>query len=177
MVLRCVQTESNERDKRHKITYRVNVKMWLHVMPFRVTGITWYTRCGSHHVASIASSLEVDIELSERHCVTLCRDKPISVGIPPTSMTARWHERCWNLPNGHWIRHGDQNNCCCVWIPQSCYNRTLSPPRDYLMNTDAALLSFSTFLGLPQLRAEMMVISAVVYCRKWQAPLPPDAAS
>ncbi len=51
--------------------------------------------------------------------------QPISVEFLPMSMTSQCHECCQHLMNGHWIRHGGQNNCYCVWIPQSSYSITL----------------------------------------------------
>ncbi len=77
----CVQTESDPRDKRCKIMYKVNVEMQLDATSFQVTRISRYTRWDSHNVASItlivfiSSSLRVEnIELFGLHCVTLCCD-------------------------------------------------------------------------------------------------------
>ncbi len=97
-------------------------------MSLQGTQISWHTRCKSRHVASIASiasSLEVEnIELFGQHHMTLCRIR---------QSVSRFSRRQWhsdsinfagNLTNRHRIRHGGQNNCWCVWIPQNSYNTT-----------------------------------------------------
>ncbi len=71
----CVQTESDEHDERHKITYKVNVKMRLEAMLLQVTQISRYMRCESCDVVFIASSRDVkNIELFRQRRVMLCHD-------------------------------------------------------------------------------------------------------
>ncbi len=99
-------------NKHHKITYKVNVKMRLDAISLQATLILGYARCELPDVASIAviaSSKLFNVENIElfRRCHWW------------------WHECCWTLTNGHWIRRGGWNNYCFVWIPRSSSNTTL----------------------------------------------------
>ncbi len=89
-------------------------------LTLHMTGITG---CGA------ASSLKVEnIEFFRQHHMMLCRDSQSVLRFSRhqlPSLTSFQHERCWYLPNGHWIRHSGQNNRCCVWTLWSSYNMTL----------------------------------------------------
>ncbi len=143
-----VQTESDECGERHKITYKVKVKMRSPVMSLREI---WITRCGVYRVHCLIAQ---SWKYSTFQVTSLCHDSEIH----SISMAYRWHECCRNLLNGFWITHGAPT----TWI---------YTPRDYLMNTDTASISFPQIWDFHNWHcAKRKIKSAMVNDRKWQAP-------
>ncbi len=89
----------------------------------------WYTQYDSCNVASITSitfialSREVEnIELFRRHHMTLYRKGQPALRFSQLHWcpdSKHFSGIGWTV---HWIRHGHQNNYCCVWIAWSSYN-------------------------------------------------------
>ncbi len=111
-------------------------------------------------------------------CVKLCHDSPST----PRFSWHHWHR------NAQWNKYTDVESDMAVKTTIALCEYHGAPttrlyiPRGCVMNTDTALLSFPTFLGLPQL---ILCRNDDYFCYyfwlfndiKWQVPLPPDAAS
>ncbi len=155
-LLRCVRTEN---DECHKITYKVNLKTWIHNISLQATQILWNTRCETCDevpVAFMASTPEAEnIELLRWHRVTLCCNSQSVLRFSQH----QWHPDGTNLA-GTCQTDTESDMAVKTTVAVCEYGGApttqLYTPQDYLMNTNLASLSFPTFLGLPQ----------VIRCRK-----------